>query len=510
MVDGRAVLRSRHVVTAFAAVMVLVFAACGSTAKTTASNRSGDTGTTVTDPTSGDSSGSGTGAKGSSDGTGNSGTSATGGSVAGGGPGGSGSSAGPSDAKGVTSRHVAARGPGITDTTIYVGVGYSSQAAAGDRAIGAAGAAPSYDTRNVFNAAIDYANKHGGFAGRQLKALYYDYNLTTDRNIQDQSSCDFYTHDNKTFVILAGSDILNTCAEKAGAIPLGSGSATAETFKKYPHLIDPQAIRLDRLGQVTTSGLYKGGYFTGKLGMVTWDEPNYRNAMTTGYLPAMSKLHIKPAQVAYIMVPQQIGALGDMTAAVRSAIAKFKALGIDHVIIQDGPAGVWAGTGLTFEWMNQAKSQRYYPRYGQNVYNSPGWSVLPSDQMDHALAIDQSDYDKSKDAGWHINQTREKCFKIQADAGYPVNSSNANDQVIAGIACDTAFFVQRLVNKMPTLSADAFIEAAGTLGSSFPSAIVYGTKLIPGRRDGGDLVRTEEYFDSCKCLKYKGPPYSPD
>lgn len=35
---------------------------------------------------------------------------------------------------------------------------------------------------------------------------------------------------------------------------------------------------------------------------------------------------------------------------------------------------------------------------------------------------------------------------------------------------------------------------------------VYGTKLFPGRRDGGNMVRTEEYFESCRCLKYKGPP----
>jgi len=67
----------------------------------------------------------------------------------------------------VSSKFLAAKAPGITNTTIYVGVGYSSQSAAGDRAIGAAGAAPSYDYRNVFNSIADYANKHGGFAGRR-------------------------------------------------------------------------------------------------------------------------------------------------------------------------------------------------------------------------------------------------------------------------------------------------------------------------------------------------------
>ena len=55
----------------------------------------------------------------------------------------------------VTSKFIPARGPGVTKTTMFVGVGYSSQSAAGDRAIGGAGAAPSYDARNVFNSVVD-------------------------------------------------------------------------------------------------------------------------------------------------------------------------------------------------------------------------------------------------------------------------------------------------------------------------------------------------------------------
>ena len=408
------------------------------------------------------------------------------------------------------SRWVAAKSPGITRSTIYVGVAYSSQAGAGDRAIGAAGAAPSYDTRDVYNVIIDYANKHGGFAGRRMKALYYDYNTTTDTNTQDQSACAYWTQDNKVFAMRGVTNILNACAEKAGAIPFGAGSAVAATYRKFPHLIDPDAIRLDRLGQVTTVGLYRAGYFTGKLGIVTWDDPNYKAAIKQGYLPTMSTVHVTPAQIVYISVPQQLGALGDTTAAVQSAVTKFKSLGIDHVIVQDGQAGVFGGGGLTLEWMDQAKSQQYYPRYGQNVYNGPGSPILPSDQMDHAIAIDQTDNDQKYDEGWHANGARDNCYKIEAEAGFPVSSSNSGDELVAGSACDFVFFVQSLVNSVSSISNDSFIDAAGRLGTSFASSLVYGTKLVPGRRDGGDMVRTEEYFASCSCLKYKGAPYYAD
>jgi hypothetical protein len=126
--------------------------------------------------------------------------------------------------------------------------------------------------------------------------------------------------------------------------------------------------------------------------------------------------------------------------------------------------------------------------------------------MNHAIAIDHADYDTRFDVGWRTNEARARCFKIMADAGYPVNGSNANDEVAAGNSCDTVFFFQRLLNGMSLITADNFINAAGGLGTSFHSAVVYGTKLIPGRRDGGGMMRTEEYFDSCKCLKFQSAP----
>ena len=411
----------------------------------------------------------------------------------------------------VSSRFIAAKAPGITKTTIYIAEPYNSEEVnAADRAIGAAGAAASYDRRNVFNAAADYANKHGGFAGRVLKPIFFAYNATDGSDTQDQSACAYWTQDNKVFVIdgVFGA-ILQSCAEKAHAVAFG-GAATAAEYKKYPHLIDPIAIRLDRLARLTVNGLYRAHYFAGKLGMVTWDDPSYREVMKGSYLPTLAKLGVKVTDTSYIYVPQEIQALGDMTANVSSAVAKFKSEGIDHVIIQDGPAGVFGGTGLTLEWMDQAKSQRYYPRYGQNTGNSPGWDVLPSDQMDHAIAIDHADYDKKFDVGWHTNAEREKCFKIEADAGYPVNSSNLNDEVAAGESCDTVFFLQRVLNGgISLITNDSFISAAEQLGTSFHSAVVYGSKLVPGRRDGGGMMRSEEYFDSCKCLKFiSSPAYS--
>ena len=255
--------------------------------------------------------------------------------------------------------------------------------------------------------------------------------------------------------------------------------------------------------------MHKAGYFSGKLGVVTWDDTKYRYALSQGLLPALSAHGITPTQTAYIMVPQTLGAVSDMSAAVSSAVTKFRTLGIDHVIVFDGPAGVWAGAGLTFEWMNQAESQKYYPRYGQNANNAPGWDVLPADQQDKAIAVLDSDFAPRFDQGWHQNKTRQKCFKIMADAGLPVADSNENDEGIAAQVCDIIFFVQAGMNASKVITADAFVQTIETFGRQWPAAAVYGTQFGAGQHDGSAAVRQAQYSQGCRCLTYKGAPYYP-
>lgn len=410
---------------------------------------------------------------------------------------------------GSSSGLIPANAPGVTASTIYIGIGYSSSANAGDTAIGAAGAGSTYDARDVTNSVFAYANAHGGFAGRKLQAIYYDYNIANDRTAEDATACATYTQDNKVFAIYTDTDELRACAEHAHALGISMGAAeTADTFKKYPHYIDAAGMAFDRSGQVTVEGLFQQHYFTGKLGLVTWDDPTYRKAVQTGYLPALARHGINlAADVVYVPVSQNANDISGSTAAISNAVTKFKTMGIDHVIIQDGAAGVWKGDGLTFEFQNQAKSQEYKPRYGGNTSIDAGGSINPSDQEDTELEVSDSDLEATNDAGWHLNAARENCFKIEADAGYPVKAGNGNDEAEAALDCDTAFFLQRLLNSLSLITVDNVLNAADGLGSSFASALVYGTNLFPGRRDGSDYVRVLEYLNSCQCTRYKNAPY---
>ena len=509
---------ARLVLALSTAVGLATLAACGTTLSKSDSrgfaapgaqdaNLGGASGTTASTPASRDATAASTG-----QGTGLGATSPSAGNVQGASAAATGSASGTTDTRSSlpSGSLVAPQGPGVTATTVNVGLVYSSDAAAGDAAIGAAGASAG-DTRTYYTAMANYLNAHGGLAGHRISILWFDVKTASAETVeqQEQSACAFWTQDHKVLALPGGNDILNACAEKAHAFAVGVGSEVSSTFQKYPHYVDPVSFRIDRLGPVTVNGLDSQKYFAGKLGLVTWDDPNYVFAMQHGYAPALAAKHIAYRDVAYIGVPQTLGAVSDMSAAVRSAIVKFQSEGIDHVIVQDGPAGVWAGTGLTFEWFNQAKSQHYYPRYGMNSYNSPGWSVLPADQQHGGLAVTWADNDPSYDAGWKVNQARVACFKIMNDAGVTVNGSNLNAEGVAAGACDIFSVMKLALDHAPNLTADGFIAGVNQLTRGFPSALVYGTHLSPTQHDGGDKVRNSYFDDACSCMKFTGAPYSP-
>jgi len=399
-----------------------------------------------------------------------------------------------------------AHGPGITPTTIYLGLQYTKDAASDAGAIGAAGASPG-DLRVYYNAVIKHINANGGVARRKLAPVYYGIDNQASGGIssEDSASCALWTQDHKVFLMSGGRDLLNECAERNGAVTMAYGNETSDTFKRFPHYLDPISFRLERMGTLTVESLAKRKYFTGKFGLVTWDDPNYRKSVRDGYQPALKRAGVTPAQVFYAPVPQAYGDLGAANAAISSAVLDFQTRGIDHVVVQDGPAGLFGGTGLTLQWLNAAESQQYRPRYGMNSYNSPGSQALPATQQANMLFVSWTNATAASDAGWKTNTTREACFKIMRDAG--VNLS-LNNQSVATVICDSLFLFKRLGDRLTTITADSFIAAADRLGA-YPTASVFGASLRKGKHDGGDLVRDGHFVTSCACVAFDSKPYSP-
>ncbi len=407
-------------------------------------------------------------------------------------------------------------GPGITATKIYIGAPWNSDANAGNAALGVS-QADSGDERDYWAAVLDDLNKRGGILGRKVEVIFAEFKAATNEPVeaQQQAACDTWTKDNKVFAVYGGGgEVMLECSRKAGVLVTGGGVSTGPVYQQNPQLVDVSAIRFERLGQVSVDGLGALGYFkpepqwpTGKVGLISWDTPDYRYAYEHGYVPALKKRGVTLADTAWVAEPATVNALGDASAAISSAVLRFQSAGIDHVFIQDGAAGVFRGGGLTILFLRTAESQQYRPRYGFNANNFPGDPNLPAEQQHGMLAIDYADFNPINDEGIAPNPHRERCFKIVTAKGLSV----ADPQKMANAAafCEFTWFIETTLKRASALTLAGAISSAESLGTSFGSPTTYGTRLGPGRHDGVELVRAARFDDACACMKYATKPYAP-
>ena len=507
---SRAVRSDRIRRAASLAVLALVAAACGSTTQESGGQVSTDrrdSGLSVSAPTGSDETAVAAGGESSAPGA-TPGVSGSARPNAGGSGGGSGAQA---DASAPGSG-AGTQGPGVTDSTIALGIPYCNDCASANAALGAGGEDPG-DTRRYMQAALDEVNARGGVTGRQLVPVFYEVSAADDISVSQQGACEAFTSDKKVLMIFFRGEIIYQCAHKAGIIAVGGG-ASGPVFDKYPNLFAPSSIRLERLFQVTVRSMVKAGWHkpdtkwpTGKIGLITWDTPEYRYAMDKGYLAGLREAGLKAEETRYIAVPASAGSIAEASAAISSAVLSFASRGIDHVFIGDGAAGIFAGTGLTFLFLSNAQSQNYFPRYGFNSNNSPDWENHPRDQLVGMLAIDSFDTEPANDEGIELSPVRERCFEVMRRAGLSVGQSQT--QLVAIAACEIAWFTEAVVTPAQDTTLPNMIAAGESLGTSYRSPYNYGNRIGPGQHDGVALFRALRWDEACSCVQYTSAPFEP-
>jgi hypothetical protein len=246
---------------------------------------------------------------------------------------------------------------------------------------------------------------------------------------------------------------------------------------------------------------------TGKIGIVSWDNSDYRYAMSKGWLPAIKAAGLPTPMVKWVAIPQSDRGIADAGPAISSAVLAFRQAGIDHVFISDGPAGIFTGAGLTLLFLQNAKSQQYFPRYGFNTNNSPDFDSHPQDQLVGMIAIDSYDTAPENDAGIARNPQRERCFTIMRKKGLPV--AQWQKQAIAIGACVIAWFAEAITKRARCTILPDLIAGGEALGTSYRSPYSYGNRIARGQHDGTAMFRNLQFDEGCSCLKYTSGPYEP-
>ena len=416
-----------------------------------------------------------------------------------------------------------ANGPGITDTTISIGLAYAVNAAAANAAIGAAGISQG-DARRVDEIVLADINANGGAGGRQLVPVWHELDATSPASTDQlyQEACDTWTQDNEVFAgFLGGNENAQQCLHDRGVLAITSNLTVADaaTFERFPYYVEVSSINLDRIAATQVAASAAQGYFTGwdsrtqktngnapKVGILTFDMPTFAHAADEVMVPALAQLGYAPDPANVVKVPRNAGTsdTAAVAAAVSNAVLRFRGNGVTHVFILE------ASAVLALLFLNQADAERYFPRYGVNTQN--GIEVLidtgnvPARQAIGAVGfgwypmIDIAPSQNPTD-GPYSNARRQECIGLLAANGMSFADTNA--EAVALNECESLWFFRDTVNRMgPVINRDNFMAAVDQLGASFAPVGTFAAAFGPGRHDGVAAVRYWAFDAGCGCMTY--------
>jgi hypothetical protein len=220
--------------------------------------------------------------------------------------------------------------PGVTATTIRVGIPYVDVGAAPLRAVGV-----DLDFGNVpdaFNALIDNINAHGGINGRKI--VPYIVAVNPVGTAPAATACTQLTEDDGVFVVIAPLEA--TCylehnVPVVGSIyPSGNSPGVAQDFSATP-----PAAAFDPL---ELSAFDRQGVFKHKRVALFGGDPGDKSELAV-VQSALAKLHVSVVTTAIDSAPQ-----GDLTAenAQLAVISqRFKSDGVDEVVAVGDGAAIW-------------------------------------------------------------------------------------------------------------------------------------------------------------------------
>lgn len=502
-------------VLAFAALCALVAAGCGSTVSSRVASGTGgdglgagDTGGGGTEVAAGgDVAGGAAGGVGGSAGTGGAGQTGTArtGSSAGGATGGSaGGGGGTSGAGGSTGKL----------PPIEIGFRYENDPGLDAEALGVK-ALTTGDQKKQFEAVVEDVNKRGGLGGRRIKPVFE----LAGKGASDQrdgptravANCRTFTEDHKVALVVSSvsyDEVLIDCLAKKG-VPLVSRTygGSSRILRAYPkHLyvtadvaMEPALLVMaDRLHAANFYGSSRDGTPT-QVGIVYIDDPDARAAV------AMLKARLQ-AQKVPVKMDYAVGGStpADQQASVKNAVVEFKRNGVTHVL------NVMGGSVLFF--MTEAQSALYFPRYGLTSIDAPTF-IAEQQAMHEQLK-------QSMGAGWAPlydvdygfqpprSAENERCRALlKAKAGAFVEGGSVGETYALG-ACDAVWFMEAaLANSGGTINADSFFTGVTALGTSYKSALTFGTRFANNRHYGPTAARDVYYDETCHgdvgCFKYR-------
>lgn len=410
-------------------------------------------------------------------------------------------------------------GPGVSASTIKIGVSYADDTEEANAAIGATSGASQINQRRAWEAMVKYINSHGGAAGRKLQPVFHRLSATSSEpyDQQDQETCAHWTQDDPVFV---GDGAFKTengiaCFQKNGLVTITTNGLRYKSnafFERYPTYLEFDGVDNDSIARMYADNMKRLGFFNKdyKLGILSWSDPEYANPTKNTLVPRLRQLGIKVSDVTYITTPDSGGEVAGPIAQAGNTAVRYKNDGITHVMFMD------LGGNLAFFFMQAAERQQYRPRYGMhsgsgntaiaNVFRGSSGAEDARRQLENAVAIGwvpTIDVNAEDIPSWAQSPARKVCFRQMREGGVEMEDSNA--RALAQAVCDAAWTIQAsldaisgdVINQETWYEGLARMEAQNVVltgGSGF--------KITPSRRDGVEYAARLRFRSGCVCFKY--------
>lgn len=403
-------------------------------------------------------------------------------------------------------------GPGITDDTITVGIGWfdvnSARAAFGAPGQGE-GDSPT--TREGAQRVVDWINANGGIAGREVVPAYHEYPIneiaTNDsRDRREQAMCADWTEDNIAFAAIPfqdGQGVFYKCAAEKGLVGLstfttGGGAIDEQRFAEIGQTWwAPNWISGERRERVVVEQLDRVGFFEpgARVGLFLGDTPPARRTAESTLKPMLAERGVNVVAEVYAR---------DLSDPWSSYIFQLQSAGVTHIV--GGQSSCGAGICLALIQL-AAENQGYRPKYGVGTDWGAGQADLyapPPEQMANTVSIGWSprtdigndDYNVAEP----INEYDARCRQIIKDSGLDISMHLVTPY------CDGLFMLRDGLARAPELTWQGFRQGIESAGSGIMVATTYGTVFGPGRHDGSSYVRDMAYDRERQTWQYVGPP----
>jgi ABC-type branched-subunit amino acid transport system substrate-binding protein len=354
------------------------------------------------------------------------------------------------------------------------------------------------------DAVVSWINARGGIAGREIKVIQRDFDLTSNDPTRATTLCKAFTEDDKVFAVIGalGVDLPCYVSHKTLVIMTSSTNPSQAAIRSYapyvwlatgPDLSVAMASEVDALA---AQGWFSPGV---KIAYFVQNTPDALGVYHNIVVPRIANLGYQVADMQTATNVQGFSDIGRYAADAQAAILKWKAQGIDRVSL------IYPFGGALFIFAQQAEQAKFYPRYGIGSQDTPAGNQgnVPPSQFKDALGsgVLLADIDDKHSDPFPAGPAEKQCLDIMAtNAQRFAARSNA---LVAGGLCDGFLLLwQAAANLGATLSVESWAAAAGNLGPRFQSAsgLPGGSELTPGRPVVSRTYRLLKYDSACSCF----------